>query len=122
VRHEESQHQQALVRWADSAWVGNRRIGDFLFAVPNGGRRDKITASILKSEGVRAGVPDLVLALPVGKHPGLFIELKPPKAGRVSDSQRKWIERLREVGYRVEVCHGWDAARNVIEDYLCGNA
>lgn len=124
MRHEESQHQQALVRWADSMWLPSlhsAKVGDFLFAVPNGGRRDKITAAILKTEGVRAGVPDLMLALPCGQYHGLFIEMKPPKKGRVSESQRSWLERLRQAGYRAEVCHGWDEARQLIEGYLCGN-
>lgn len=136
MKREESQHQQALIRWADSMWLpsmslphlaqwlpsGSAHVGDFLFAVPNGGRRDKITAAILKSEGVRAGVPDLMLALPVGQHPGLFIEMKAQKTGRLSEAQRSWVERLRAAGYRVEVCHGWDAAKAVIEDYLCAKA
>lgn len=35
-----------------------------LFAIPDGGRRDAVTGAHLKAEGVRAGVPDMFLAVP----------------------------------------------------------
>lgn len=121
MRHEESREQQALIRWADATWMpgaSDRKIGAHLYAVPNGGMRNKITAAILKSEGVRAGVPDIVLAWPAGGHHGLYIELKRPKGGRTSEAQREWILRLRAAGYAAHVCHGFEEARQTILEYL----
>lgn len=121
MKHEESNEQKAFVKWADMAWLPGSpsdKIGDFLYAVPNGGRRDRIMAAILKGEGVRAGVPDLHFAYPWRGLPGLYIEMKAIKTGTTSENQKKWIARLRRVGYRVEVCHGFEAARKVILDYL----
>lgn len=121
MRHEESREQQALVRWADMTWMpgnGDRKIGAYLYAVPNGGRRDRVTAAILKTEGVRPGVPDIVLAWPAGGHHGLYIEMKRIKGGRATEAQRDWLQRLREAGYAAHICHGFDEARQTILEYL----
>ena len=91
-----------------------------LFAIPNGGRRDKITGARLKAEGVRAGVPDMFLAVPRQNAPGLFLELKKQKGGRVSENQKTMHEALSQAGYPVCICRGWDAAKRAIEDYIGG--
>lgn len=88
-----------------------------LFAVPNGGMRNKIVASKMKSEGVKAGVPDYLLPVPRGTHPGLAIELK-TLTGGTSREQKKWLADLRDVGWRAEVCRGWEEAWTVIQDYV----
>lgn len=89
-----------------------------LFAIPNGGERNVIVAARLKAEGVRAGVPDLFLACAHSTYHGLFIEMKKPKGGRVSDNQKSFIELLKERGYATAVCRGWSEARSAIESYL----
>jgi len=89
-----------------------------LFAIPNGGERNIIVAARMKKEGVRAGVPDLFLAVPRGEFHGLFIEMKKPKGGRVSDAQKGCIELLNETGYKSVVCNGCDAAIKEIMGYL----
>jgi hypothetical protein len=92
-------------------------IGRWLYAVPNGGKRSKVEAAIMKAEGVRAGMTDLVLAWPTDRWPGLYIEMKTAD-GRVSPEQRDWAERLKEAGYRHEICRGHLEAIGVIRDYL----
>ena len=92
---------------------------ELLFAIPNGGRRDLITAAILKAEGVRAGAPDLFLAVPRGGYAGLFIELK-TACGRVREEQKEFHARLIGAGYWATVARGWDQARQEIEGYLKG--
>ena len=42
------------------------------------------------------------------------------KGGSLESSQEDIIARLRQAGYRVEVCKGWWEAREVIENYLTG--
>lgn len=88
-----------------------------LFAIPNGGARDPITGARLKSEGVRAGVPDLQLAVKRGAHAGLFIELKRP-GGKTSDSQNAVLEYLCKAGYSAVVCFEAEEAINTIRAYL----
>lgn len=93
-----------------------------LFAIPNGGRRDKITGARLKAEGVRAGVPDMFLAVPRQNAPGLFLELKKQKGGRVSENQKTMHEALSQAGYPVCICRGWGEAKRAIEDYIGVNS
>lgn len=87
------------------------------FAIPNGGLRNKVVAGKLKAEGVKSGVPDLMLPTArKGKH-GLFIEMK-AKNGKTSVNQKKWILDLLTEGYSVQVCFGSGQAINTIIDYL----
>ena len=122
MRHEESLEQRAVVQWADMMRWGDLPlpIGAYLFAIPNGGKRGKIEAAIMKAEGVRAGMLDLMLAVPVHPHHGLYVEMKRRKGGRVSDAQEDWIERLGSMGYKTAVCRGADEARQAILGYLGG--
>lgn len=72
----EAQEQCKLIKWADKCvQMKIHPELSMLYAVPNGGRRDKAEAAHLKRQGVRAGVPDLCLAVPKGKYHGLYIEL-----------------------------------------------
>lgn len=88
-----------------------------LAAVPNGGDRHPIVAKKMKDEGVRAGYPDYLLDVPRGEFHGLRIELK-SLTGSTSREQKRWIERLRTNGYRVEVCKGAEQAWAVLCEYL----
>ena len=116
----ESEHKEqvALFRWAEFA-AARRPELRLLHAIPNGGHRHKAVAARMKAEGVRRGVPDVFLPIPRGAFAGLYIEMK-TRRGRVSDEQRRWIEALRAQGYRAEVCRDWNAARQLIEEYLGG--
>jgi len=112
----EAQEQAAVIEWA--AWMA-KRIPELrlLYHVPNGGSRNIIEARNLKAQGVKAGVPDLVLPVARGKYHGLYIELK-RKGGRVSDSQKQWLAALRGQGYAAVVCYGAEDARQTIMRYL----
>lgn len=91
-----------------------------LWAIPNGGDRHPAVAQKLKAEGVKRGVPDLFFSYPCGGKSGLFIEMKKRSGGVVSGHQKQYIEWLRNVGYRVEVCKGCDEAIAVLKDYIGG--
>lgn len=95
----------------------------FMFAVPNGGKRDGRTAAKLKQTGVKPGVPDVFLDLPRNGYHGLRIEMKRPKtdsqsAGRTSGEQDIWLAMLKNEGYCVYVCYSWEEARDKIIDYI----
>jgi len=66
MKHIESKIQQAIVRYL-------RLNNIFVFAVGNGGKRNKVEASIMNGEGVLAGVSDLIILLPKR---AIFIEIK----------------------------------------------
>lgn len=114
----EHAEQVLLMQW----WaLAHQQFGvpeQLLFAIPNGGERNIIVAARMKKEGVRAGIPDLFLAVPKGGFHGLFIEMKKPKGGRVSKNQSSMMKLLSEQGYSAKVCCGWVEARAEIERYL----
>lgn len=113
----ESAEQIALLRWASLTSHNGRKIGSLLFAIPNEGSRSPQHGARMKAQGLRSGVPDLMLAWPTDSSPGLFIEMK-SKKGRISENQEKWIGRLQAAGYQVAVCYGADEAIKTIERYL----
>jgi hypothetical protein len=116
----ESTEQQALFQWAayNEAKMPELRL---LHAIPNGGKRDKITAAILKGEGVKSGVPDVCLPVARQGFHGLYIEMKVDK-NKPTENQMWWMCRLSEQGYKVKVCWGWEEAKREIEAYLKGGA
>lgn len=85
--------------------------------MPNGGRRDKVTAAILKAEGAVAGVADVILLLPRHGYASLCIEFKTPK-GRQSDNQKAWQKAVEENGSKYVVVHSFDEFKEEIENYL----
>jgi hypothetical protein len=88
-----------------------------LFAIPNGGHRHIKTATKLKREGVKAGVPDVMLAYPSAGCAGLWIEMKWNK-NKPTKEQARWLKRLKLAGYAVAVCYSADEAINKIAEYL----
>lgn len=115
----EQDEQIALFRWAAYAAGQYPQLAN-MYHVPNGGKRTRFEAGLFKAMGVKPGVPDIVLDWPAGGFHGLRIELKRAHGGRIETAQGEWRKRLIEAGYCAVVCRGWDAARQVIEDYLCG--
>lgn len=118
----EHAHQAALFCWANSVKQQYPML-QFMHAIPNGGLRNKVTASRLRAEGVKAGVCDVFLPYPIDvkgvylSH-GLYIEMKKPGKGRVSDAQNEFMAYVKGRGYIVIVCETWLDARNAILTYL----
>ena len=112
---DESGHQEALFSWAGYN-TGRMPELEYMHHVPNGGKRDAATAVALKRQGVKAGVPDIVLPAARAGYHGLYIELK---AGEEHNDQKAaWLEYLRQQGYYTAVCYGWQKAAELIEKYL----
>lgn len=116
MRHIEDAEQTTLFKWA-AVQSGKYPGLSLMFHIPNGGKRDAREAARFKAMGVKPGVPDIFLPVAHGGFHGLFIELKAP-GGRVSRFQDGYISELREQGYRVEVCFGWEDAAAVVIQYL----
>ena len=91
-----------------------------IYHVPNGGHRHKSVAIELKKQGVRAGIPDLVLPMARGGYFGLYLEFKatPPHSSPVSASQDACLHALTEQGYLAIVCRGHRDAMDAITAYL----
>lgn len=83
----------------------------FWYAIPNGGKRDVITAARMKAEGVQPGAPDLGFVLPFGL--AAFLEIKADK-GRQSVSQEFIEKQINELGGRYAVAHSVDEAWGIL--------
>lgn len=100
-----------------------RAFKDTVYHVPNGGKRRPVEAAILKGMGVRAGVSDLVIPVPILHRPlagneslGLYMELK-AAGGRLTAEQRAWLERMRDLGHECHVIDSVDAGVDLLTDY-----
>lgn len=125
MKHLEHQHQVALILWAYRTRLPaaadvdpGSRVGDYLLAIPNGGRRDAREAGRLKAEGVKPGVSDLLLPLRRHGFGSLWLEMKAP-GSKPTAAQAEWLDRMRLAGYRAEWRDNWPAAASVIAEY-CG--
>jgi len=113
----EHDEQKSVVTWASTMETKFPAL-KLLYAIPNGGHRHKATAARLKAEGVKPGVPDLHLPVPRNGYHSLYIEMKRRRGGRVSDEQKAWKEALQHEGHRVEICRGFEEARDALLNYL----
>lgn len=68
---DESGHQEALFSWA-AYRTGLMPELQYMYHVPNGGKRDAATAVALKRQGVKAGVPDIMLPAARAGYHGLY--------------------------------------------------
>lgn len=126
--HPESKLQIACVTWFNLQYAQYKGL---LFAIPNGGKRSKVEAGIMKGEGVVSGVADLMLtvakkkadrigtanyAFKIISH-GLFIEMKVGK-GKQSPAQVGFEQAVKAQGYQYSVCRTLEEFMNVINTYL----
>jgi hypothetical protein len=123
----EHAHQAALFCWANSV-KDKYPMLQLMHAIPNGGLRNKVTASRLKAEGVKKGVCDVFLPYPVisatplcyggEDFHGLYIEMKKPGKGVLSEDQKTFIAEIQKLGYGAVVCETWEEASEAIMRYL----
>jgi hypothetical protein len=88
-----------------------------LYAVPNAGKRDYRAATYMISEGLRKGVPDMVLAYAASGYHGLYIEFK-YGSGTLSKEQRIWKDNLIKCGYAHIVPYTWQFAYKKTIHYI----
>lgn len=115
--HTDKEHQLQVecVKWFRLQYP---YLAHALFAVPNGGRRDATTGAKLKAEGALAGVSDLVLLHPSGRHCALLIEMKSQK-GTQSNKQKEWQAKITSRGeYKYVICRNFDDFKREIETYI----
>lgn len=132
-RISEHAEQVAVIQWWAS-YCGTMGLDiRLLFAIPNGGARSEVTGAMLKAEGVRPAVPDLMLALPLIESvrvkagevfgtfrardfSGMFVEMKAGN-GDHNKAQREYADLLRRHGYNCIVAYGATEAIRAIKAY-----
>ena len=94
----------------------------FLNGSLNGVRLPIGLAVKCRKAGMREGYPDLQLPVRRGIYPGLYIELKRIKYGKIDPAQKDWAEFLISQGYMHRFCKGCEEAWDVIINYLSKEA
>jgi hypothetical protein len=110
----EARLQNLCLMWLNRYYREQER---WFHSIPNGEKRDPITAARLKATGVKSGVADTFLPEPRGIYHGLYIELK-TLTGRLSEKQREFIAAMRQRGYCVVVLDTLEAFQALISEYL----
>lgn len=106
-----------------------------IYAIPNGSKRNIITAKKLKDEGVKAGVPDIAVDVAMNGYHGLKIEMKARRCvivmrklktkietleGKLTEKQKEHLNLLEKYGYKTAVCYNAGEAIKELEEYLNG--
>ena len=119
MKNLEDKLQEACVRWFRYQYPDV-----VIFAIPNGGSRNKIEAAKLKRTGTLSGVADLFVMYPkwsqgvgMADYYGLFIELKIGK-NKQTESQIKFADNALKAGYTCVVCRSIDEFMQIVNDYL----
>ena len=114
MRHQESKIQIVCVNWFKYQYPS---LGPIFFSVPNGGKRNLTEAKILKAEGAKAGVSDLLLLHPNEECNFLAIEMK-TKTGSQSKNQKDWQKGIENLGGKYQICRSVEEFQETINLYL----
>ena len=109
-----SEHDEQATLFAISSYRPELR---WMFAIPNGGLRNKATAGKLRAEGVRAGVADVFVPIPSGGYHGLFLEMKFGR-NKLTELQQEFFEYATQQGYCCKVAYSAEQAIEIIDEYL----
>ena len=88
-----------------------------LFAVPNGGSRNKIEAANLKRQGVKSGVADVILLLPKKGYASLLLEFKTGR-GKLSEEQKEFRKQAENCRNKYVIVRSVAEAIEEIRKYL----
>lgn len=88
-----------------------------LFAVPNGGSRNKIEAANMKRQGVKRGVADVILLIPKKGFASLCLEFK-TKVGKQSTEQKEFQEQAESCRNKYVLVRSVSQAIEELRKYL----
>ena len=117
MRKKESELQSSCIDWFRLVSPQYKML---LFAIPNGGHRNILTAVRLKREGVIAGVPDLFLSIPRNEFHGMYIEMKHGN-NKLTEHQEKFFQFAIKHNYKCQVVTSLDQFIREITFYINSN-
>lgn len=113
----ETEEQAAVIEWWGWKCKAWNIPAHLLYHIPNEGTGSAARGRIQKKQGLRAGAPDLCLAVARGGYHGLYIEMK-RKNGCTSLEQRIFQEDLTAQGYKAVTCWQAQQAQDAITAYM----
>ncbi len=115
ISHEEADIQSEF--FAQAKIFFPRIPEKLLFAVPNGGSRNKLEAINLKRQGVKAGISDTILLIPKGGFASLCMEFK-TKTGKQSEEQKEFQRQAEMCGSKYVIVRSVKEAIEEMKKYL----
>jgi hypothetical protein len=109
----EAHLQSHCYQWAHNTFPDTRGL---LFAVPNGGTRNKIEALQLKATGVVPGVADMLF---LWKNNTYAFEFK-FGAGKQSPAQKEWELKVTSQGFDYFLVNDADAFKEIFKTIVTG--
>lgn len=110
--------QVALFMWAALNKQKYPLLENLMFAIKNEEKTgSKVVGGRFKAAGVKSGTADIFVSIPNKGYHGLYIEMK-KFGGRTSKAQLKFAENVKSQHYGWVCCEGWEAARDMIIQYL----
>lgn len=116
----EREEQQILAAWLDAKGV-------LWFHPPNEGKRKAWIGAKMKAQGLKSGVPDVMIfeqwydkESPIidATGFGIAVELKRQCGGNASQAQYDWLMALRKRGWKAVLCYGADEAIEFLKRML----
>lgn len=107
MKYEEHNLQVEIVRFL-------KKNNFFYFAIPNGGQRNPLQGRILKSEGVIAGVADLIVFSKIKKNTLYFFELK-TSTGKQSNAQYNFQKTIEQYGFFYKIIKNLDELKTELK-------
>lgn len=114
MKHEESAIQRSCIKWFDYQYSAYNKT---LFAVPNSGSRSKVLGGLMRAEGMRSGVADLIFLKANKQYNALCIEMK-IKGGKQSDNQKDFQSNVEINGSKYVICYSLEDFMKEITNYL----
>ena len=112
----EKNEQELFVRYCDLNGIVCVHIPN---GFPLGGLRNKFAyINAIKRQGYKAGFPDLMIFVKNSQHDILFLEFKREKGGRLSETQKDWIQWLNDNGYYAKCVKGCAEAIKILDAYI----
>ena len=115
IKHEEADIQTEFFDKVFKAFPTLPR--KLVFAVPNGGSRNKIEAANMKKQGVTSGVADVILLIPKNGYASLCLEFK-TTTGRQSEEQKEFQQQAELCRSKYVIVRSAMKAIKVIREYL----
>lgn len=113
LNHTEGKLQADCFQWFHNSF---KHLRGLLYHVPNGEKRDPITANLLKAKGVVAGIPDLVFHFRARTY---FFELKRPDGkGRLSEDQKKIHKQLDTQRFIVWLIEDLESFKYLVQNII----
>jgi hypothetical protein len=91
----------------------------YFFSIPNeAAAGNRVRQMQLISMGLRAGVSDMLvfLPMPTGLDEIIFVEVKAPK-GKQSEKQKKFEKKVTSFGYRYYVVYSVSDMQKIVENH-----